>query len=165
MSQDCPKPNRFALKVELEQTTDLGTLKYGDVVAVIETNLGDPTAIGRMLAYGHVHVCRLAEDEECPQCVGKKIEPAEEEPEEEPEQESEPEAVTDDSEADEPHPLEVLSEFGVDAGTISALKDAKIESIEQLQDKIVAGEKIKGVGDLRVQQITTALDQLEKAGA
>lgn len=166
--QEPKQTNRFALKVEIQQETGLGLLKYDDVVAIIETNLPDPATVGRMLAYGHVRVCRLAEGEWV-ECVGERIEPPPEDEvdeEEGPVDEEEEGVEVDvdvDVDVDIDHPLNVLSQHGADDATIKAVKDAGIQNIEQLSEKIVAGEKIPQVGELRVKQLTSALDALEKS--
>ena len=157
---------RFALKLELQQEiAGVGQGEYGDVIAVVETNVDDPGVLGRMITYGQVLVKRLQDGEEvvCKSAgdTPKAEAPPEPEKESEPKDDSEPEP--DPEPEDDSHPLDALEGFGVDHATIDALKKANIDSTEELIAVIESGEKIKGVGELREKQLRDALPALKKS--
>lgn len=160
---------KYAIKSARKMTTACGDVKYGDVLAVIESDL-NPTDIAAWLTYNLAQVRPLdesdklvtkeeiAEDREQPQ-----PEPVDELPfDDELVDESPLPEIVQDSSDDESEGDHWAAALKLDAGIVNALDEAKIDSIDELRLIIDSDEKIKGIGDLREKQIREALAKLDK---
>jgi hypothetical protein len=148
-----------------------GEVRFGDVVAVIDTELSVGT-LSSMVTYGQAKLVPL-EEGESPAVVGATREspPQPEQAATEPlpqsadltNQISEP-ASDAPSQPTQPSDVkpEDLTEIdklapGVDASTIMAVKDLGITTIDQLRERLASGERLIGIGDQRRKLLNSAI--------
>lgn len=163
---------RYILKAALNLTTSNGPVKAGDDLAVIETDL-QPVDLGSWLLYGHAKAVVSDEDAELltvETLQQKRTEAENPKPEPEVDDSDLEDAGEGDEEADgdegdsgdaDDVPEHWAASLELDSRTVDALDDAGVDSIDDLRQRLNADEKIKGIGELREQEIIEAFDRIE----
>lgn len=155
-------PKRYIIRSRSQLTTSEGKIPAGRDVAVLETDI-EPGSLGSFLVYGHCIAVESSDkaeiltDDEVREARVDPPEPAVDEPADDDELADEEVEAADDDDKDDELPEHWAASLELDSRTVDALDDAGIKSIEELRQKMNADEKIRGIGELREQEITEAL--------
>lgn len=156
---------RYIVRSARKFVTAEGEVPAGTAVAVIESDM-NPSDLSSWLLYGLAHAVKddttavdiitraeVAKSREVDEAEASDPEDTDLDLEEEQPTEEEPAEVPTESDVPEhwAAPLEL------DSRTVDALDDAGIASIDELRKKMDADEKIRGIGELREQEIMEAL--------